>query len=174
MSSSSVGIWSDRVQTPGSSAYKGYLSFNVPANIPAASMSQVSLVVNFKGTATSKQKWMWSIYNWNKKEWVELGTASGTQNQWQLLKFKIPMRKEYGSAGNEVRIQLRSNNENGDAKVDYQVLLLMLGSPASAQKNALPAATNIPASSPTIVLPAATDTPAIVDPNSTPTPHAHP
>lgn len=150
-------------QTPGSSAYKGYLSFKVPANIPAASVSEMSLVINFKGTATSKQKWMWSIYNWDKKKWVELGTASGTQKQWQLLKFKIPMRKEYGSAGNEVRIQLRSNNKNGNAKIDYQVLLLMLGSPASAQKNVLPAVTQPAASSPTIV-----------ESISTATPHAHP
>jgi len=156
-------------ETPGSSVYKGYLSFNPPTNIPTGSVSEVSLQVNFKGTATSKQSWIWSVYDWNTKQWVELGRASGrTQNQWQMLKFNIPMLKQYGSSQNEVRIQLRSNNESGDAKVDYQVLQLTSGSPnASAQTLVLPTTTAT-----LIITPTSTPTsiPPLVEPSPT---HTH-
>jgi hypothetical protein len=144
---------------PQGSSYEGYLSFNPPANFPAESVSAVSLRVNFKGTATSKQNWIWSIYDWNKKEWVKLGTASGKQSQWQLLELNIPLRKQYGSAQNEVWIQLRSNNAAGNAKIDYQVLQITSSAPASAQTILQPTATLIsptPGTSPTE---AATSTP---------------
>lgn len=107
-------------QTPGSSVYNGYLVFQAPANTPT-SAKEVSLLVNFKGGNTL-QTWVWSVYDWKAQKWVKVGSVSGAQNQWKNLKFNLPMLKQFASSQGEIRIQLRSNNARGDARIDYMVI----------------------------------------------------
>jgi hypothetical protein len=130
-------------QTPGSSVYSGYLVFKAPTDIPAASVQEMSLLVNFRGTA-SRQTWTWSVYDWSAQQWVKLGSASGMQKKWNSLKFNMPMLRQYASSQGEFRVQLRSNNARGDAKIDYEVIQLTFGSAASAQTIILPTATMAP------------------------------
>jgi hypothetical protein len=154
-------------QTPGSSAYSGYFTYRPPASIPFASVSSVALQVNFKGTAPSKQTWSWLIYDWQARQWVKLGEANGKESQWKTLNFNVPIQPQYGSPQGEVRIQLRSNNSNGDAKIDYQVLQWTAAASAPAQTIVQPAVTSTatsiaPSLVPTQTLPIATDTPTIL------------
>ncbi|NWG07050.1 MAG: DUF1906 domain-containing protein [Chloroflexi bacterium] len=107
-------------QTP-STYYLGYQSFFLPEETQSRLVSTMLLQVNFKGPAS--QVWTWSIYDWGKNLWVKLGDSIGaTPGQWNSLLFRIRSPKRYISPGREIRIQLKSNNANGDAKIDYEAL----------------------------------------------------
>lgn len=115
---------------PKRSNYKGYLSYTMPANIQPSSVSGLTLQVNFKTSSTARQTWVWSIYDWKAKKWVELGRAAGKgQSTWQVLKFNIKLLPQYGSPSREMRIQLRSGNAPGPLNVDYQVLQIATSNP---------------------------------------------
>jgi hypothetical protein len=141
-------------RTPGSSVYSGYITFKIPTNIPASSVTGVSLLVNFKGGFRG-QTWTWSIYNWTTQQWVKIGSASGAQNRWKYLKFNIPMLTQFGSSQGGLRIQLRSDNARGDAKIDYTVIRVTYSSAPTLLQNILPTVTSVP----TGALPVAIDSP---------------
>jgi len=109
-------------QTPGSS-YLGYRSFYLPNDTHSKLISTMLLQVNFKGPASSSQTWAWSIYDWSTKQWIKLGDTIGVNaNQWQTLLFRIRYPWRYSSPVGEIRIQLKSNNANGDVKIDYEAI----------------------------------------------------
>ena len=109
-------------QTPNG-VYAGYQSFSLPADAQTKLVSTALLQVNFKGPASSTQTWTWSVYDWKKELWVKVGDSiSVTADQWATLLFRISNPQRYVSSKGEIRIQLRSSNANGDAKIDYQAL----------------------------------------------------
>ena len=63
--------------------YLGWLSFSLPKEIPTSQISEMSLQLNFKSSALSRQ--IWSIYDWKKKSWVRLGDATTLRinNNWR-------------------------------------------------------------------------------------------
>ena len=143
---------------PQGPRYTGYQSFTMPASVQPSTVSKLSLLVNFKGTSKSKQNWIWSIYDWSTKKWIKLGSATGMdKTPWQQLKFDINMLPQYVSPGGEVRIQLWSNNSRGDARLDYEVLQLTLGTNPSMQSLPVPSATSTPSPAPTNLPPSPTD-----------------
>jgi hypothetical protein len=88
-----------------------------------ALISTMLLQVYFKGPASPDQIWTWSIYDWNSGKWIKLGDTLGIGGgQWKTLAFPIRNVRRYVSPGREIRIQLRSNNSNGDAMIDYGAL----------------------------------------------------
>ena len=108
-------------QTPEGS-YSGYLSFTLPQGAEARTISSLLLQVNFKRPATN-QIWTWSVYDPASGMWINLGNSVGTTaGQWQSLVLRIPQPWRFVSPTNEIRIQLRSNNNNGDLKIDYEAL----------------------------------------------------
>ena len=107
----------------GNTAYVGYQSFILPEDALTRTLSTALLQVNFKGPVSSTQTYAWSIYDPTSNLWIKLGDSLGTEaDQWQSLVFRIRQPWRYVSAGREIRIQLRSNNADGDAKVDYEAL----------------------------------------------------
>jgi len=109
-------------KTPGS-VYMGYRSFILPSDVQPSMISTTLLQINFKGPASSTQRWTWSIYNWKTRMWIKLGDSVGTQaNQWNTLLFPISNISRYVSAAREIRIRLQSSNSTGDAKLDYETL----------------------------------------------------
>ncbi len=108
--------------------YLGYLSFSLPQETPTSLISDLSLQVNVKGSALSKQTW--SIYDWKKRRWVKLGnmTTLRNNNDWRKLEFHIRVLNQYMSPQNEIRIQLQSNDLRSDVKIDYEVLQVIYGS----------------------------------------------
>ena len=103
--------------------YVGYQSFSMPVDSQASAVSTMLLQVNFKGNDAAMQTWTWSVYDWKSQLWIRLGDSIGaTADEWNSLLFKIPHPQRYISPWREVRIQLRSDNANGDAKMDYEAL----------------------------------------------------
>jgi len=111
-------------QTPGS-IYTGYQSFLLPSDTQPSQVSTMLMQINFKGPASSTQKWTWSIYDWNTKMWIKLGDSTGTSaDEWNMLLFRIQNPRRYILPAGEIRVQLKSNNANGDVKVDYEAIHL--------------------------------------------------
>ncbi|MFT3892404.1 MAG: DUF1906 domain-containing protein [Anaerolineales bacterium] len=107
----------------GDTGYSGYQSFLLPREAVVRTLSTVLLQINFKGPASSMQVYTWSIYNWKSNLWIEIGNTVGLEtNQWQELVFRIRQPWRYVSSEREIRIQLQSNNADGDAKLDYEAL----------------------------------------------------
>jgi hypothetical protein len=149
--------------------YLGYMTFSLPKEIPTDTITNVSLQVNFKGTASTRQAWSWSIYDWRTRRWVRLGQVivGKSETDWQMLEFQVQNPTRYLSSRNEIRILLRSNNGRGDAKIDYEVIQVTYGTDASVTEKILPTATATQTptaiTNPTNadVVPAATETPTV-------------
>jgi hypothetical protein len=140
---------------PRNSWYTGNLAYTIPSNL-RASISGLSLQVNFKTASNAKQRWIWSIYDWNARTWVDIGdSAVVRENRWQLLNFNIAILPQYFSPGNEVRIQLRSNSATSDARIDYQVL--QLSTSAASVQSVAPTFAPLPV--PIVVVASPTATP---------------
>jgi hypothetical protein len=117
----------------------------LPAAIQPSSISMLSLQVNFKGTSSSNQTWTWSIFDWSTRKWLKVGSATGRDSTpWQTLRFDTPLLPQHVSTGGEIRIQLRSTNGTGEARIDYEVLQLTLGSNPAMQSLQAPSATTTP------------------------------
>lgn len=103
--------------TPGV-AYSGYRSFftPVPSNL------NMSVRVNYKGPAVITQTWTWSLYRWSSNTWVSIGNNKAVPaNTWTMLTFNVRNPQDFVRASTgEIRLLLRSNNANGDAKLDYE------------------------------------------------------
>lgn len=142
-------------QTPNS-VYAGYVVYKLPGNVAASQLSGMALEVNYKAPAPSLQKWIISIYDWKAKKWIKLGeTKVVSENEWRSHTFLLPNFKRYISAQGELRVQLRSNNAKGDAKVDFAVIHFVLGSsPTPTLLPVMPAVTELvsPTSPPTVTL----------------------
>jgi len=109
-------------QTPNS-LYTGYQSFYLPSDAQTKLVSTMLMQVNVKGSISSSQTWTWSAYDWNTKQWNKLGDSVGVNaDQWQTLLFRIRYPWRFSSPVGEIRIQLKSNNANGDAKIDYEAI----------------------------------------------------
>ncbi len=106
-------------------AYRGTQTFQLPDGVNRSSISALKLKVNFSGPLKSGQKWSWSLYNFGKRTWLEVGSNAGvtTPNTWKMLEFPISNPARFISATGKIRVMLRSSNATSDAKVDYEVLL---------------------------------------------------
>ncbi len=129
-------------------AYKGTQVFNIPEQVTSASVNAFELRVNFKGPARSTQKWTWSIYNANGNSWDQVGlNPTSKSTSWTLLKFQVSHPGVYFGSGNQIRIMLVSNNDNGDAKIDSEVINVTLQTPVSpSQASATPTLASVPTS----------------------------
>ncbi len=110
-------------QTPSTTPYLGYSSFQLPPQVRPDLISSSLLQINFNGPPHTQQVWSWAIYNWTTGQWNKVGDTIGVNpNTWDTLLFRITAFTRYVSPSREISIQLTSNNTNGDAKVDYLAL----------------------------------------------------
>jgi hypothetical protein len=102
--------------------YAGYRTFYLPASIDPTNISTMALNVNYRGPLPAAQSWTWSLYNWQSKTWVKVGTnAPAIQNRWTMFKFNIPAPfTTYIGNGGMIRLNLQSNNHAGNAWLDYE------------------------------------------------------
>jgi hypothetical protein len=150
---------------PNRKAYIGYQSFYIPGDVNRASIASVSLEMNYKAAAPAYQTWSLLAYNWKTRRWTKLGNTSNMLNstEWQYNTFPIANFQRYISSGNEIRIQLRSNNGRSDIKVDYDVIKIDAG--VSSAVNSISIFTLTPTE---VFTPTPTFTPT-ASPTSTPT-----
>jgi uncharacterized protein YkwD len=111
--------------TPGT-VYNGTRVYTLPSSISRENVENLRLRVNVKAPAYGSQKWIWSAYNWNTKKWVRIGdTASASANTWSLLTFQFPASvSRFINSSGQVRIQFRSSNAGGNAKIDSEFVIV--------------------------------------------------
>jgi hypothetical protein len=148
--------------TPGT-VYRGYRSYFLPANILWGNVTSLQVKVNYKGLAAASQTWAWDLYDWSAKKWVNIGDNSLTvANRWKLLAFNTTWPRRFiNSTTREIRLLLRSNNASGNAKLDYESILLGYNPPATATPTRTPTRTPTSSASPTIT-PTPSTTPSSV------------
>jgi hypothetical protein len=117
--------------------YRGVQHFTLPTEAPLGMIQSLSLQVSYRGPAKATQVWKWKIYDWRKGRFVKLGSSKAAPaGVWTLLRFDLkPKRgglsRYVDAATGEVRIQLKSNNDKDDARVDQAALVLAVREPPS-------------------------------------------
>jgi len=112
--------------TPGTQPYRGYRSYFLPADLPISSISLFTIKANYQGPAANDQTWTWYLFDWGAGSWTRIGNnAAATPGHWKLFSFGIPSPRRFiNSLTREIRLQLRSSNANGNARLDYESIWL--------------------------------------------------
>lgn len=111
-------------KTPGK-VYKGFRTYKLPASMPRESVSSLKVKVSYRGLPAGSQTWTWYAYNWSAQSWTKIGTNQGAKNNvWKTFVFKVPNPQAHVQGTGAVRILLQSNNASGDAKIDYEGVLV--------------------------------------------------
>jgi len=126
--------------------YRGYRRYFLPTNILRSTVSTLKVKVNYKGPASTSQTWTWYLYDWTGLSWVNIGNNSAAiASRWTLLTFNpASPRRFINSTTREIRLLLRSNNASGNAKLDYESILLGYSVPPTPTITMTPAPTRTP------------------------------
>lgn len=105
--------------------YRGYRSYTLPANVTWGSVNSLQVKVNFKGLSAS-QTWFWDVYDWQAQKWVNIGDSSSTSaNTWNFLTFNTTWPRRFiNSSTRQIRVLLRSSDATGNARLDYEAVVL--------------------------------------------------
>ncbi len=111
--------------TPGH-GYTGYRRYYLPSTILRYNVSSLQVKVNYKGPAAVAQLWSWYAWNWDTAAWTWIGNnAAAVANTWTVMKFSVLSPRAYINATTkEIRIRVVSSNDTGNAKLDYEAILL--------------------------------------------------
>lgn len=111
--------------TPGV-RHRSYCRYFLPVNIQRGSVVTLTVKVNYKGPAKASQTWTWYLYDWATRRWVSIGNnGAATTNRWKLLTFTTSVPRRFiNTTTREIRLQMRSNNASGNAKLDYESISL--------------------------------------------------
>ncbi len=106
--------------------YRGYRTYFLPSGISRASVASLLVKANYKGPAASSQTWTWYAWNWSTSAWTRIGTnASARAGVWTIMRLTISSPRAYIRSGTgEIRIRLGSSNATGNAKLDYEAVLV--------------------------------------------------
>lgn len=109
--------------TPGA-AYRGVQEFSLSKSYQPGDVTRITLTVNFNGPSKRTQAWIWKLYDWNARKWVNVGdNAKARPGVWVLLKFDlVDSPRRFINSNGRIRVQLNSNNLSQDAKIDYEIL----------------------------------------------------
>jgi hypothetical protein len=119
--------------TPGAT-YSGHRTFRLPAGVDPATMTRITLTVNYRGPLKAVQTWSWSLYNWQTASWVKLGDNVRAQNwRWTRLTFRAPgpPGPYVNAATRALRVRLRSSSAVDDAQMDYEALVVDTSIPST-------------------------------------------
>jgi len=145
-----------RLNTPGVT-YRGTQTFIRPENVNSSDLQSITLKVNFKAPANTKQKWTWSMYNWNVKKWTLVGTSENAKvNTWTMLSFSVLIPQNFIDTSGRINVRVQSSNANGDAKIDYTSIHLTKKTTTAVPPQVQPTTTQTAA--PTQVQPTPTQT----------------
>ena len=117
--------------TPGA-AYSGYRTYILPNNVFWGSATIAQITANYKGPLMASQAWTWQVYNWRGDRWETIGDNSAAQDgQWTQLKFTIRgyISNYVDRDTREMRVRLQSDNDLGDALLDYESLTIYSRTP---------------------------------------------
>lgn len=109
--------------TPGT-IYTGFRVFTLPPGIKLDRLTRFIIRVNYRGPLPGTQAWSWWLYNYAQGKYVQVGSNSSVSSAttWTTLNFSIINPARFVSPGRQIRLQLRSNNATGDARLDYEAI----------------------------------------------------
>jgi len=113
-------------KTPGV-IYQGYRTYTVAAPISPGAVTNIVVMVNYKGSPKTSQTWSWFLYDWVANAWVKVGDNAGAVlNTWKYFQFNVTVNptRFVNNATRQMRLRLVSNNNTGDAKIDYEAIKL--------------------------------------------------
>ena len=136
--------------TPGV-AYKGYRVYSLPANISLSRVTSLKVRVNYKGPLLTSQVWSWYLYDWVAKKWVKIGrNVNVTAHTWKLLTFNTTSPRRFiNSNTRKIRVLLRSKDASGNAKLDYESVVVGYNFTPTATQTKTPTMTPTPSATPT-------------------------
>ena len=115
-----------RFATPGA-PHKSVHIFMVPSNINASQISKLILDVNVYAPRPRAQLWTWSLYNWKKHKYVQVGSSRRVKaNKWTVKHFTIKNPQAYINSKGKIKILFRSNNDSKNARLDYEAFRIQL------------------------------------------------
>ncbi len=110
--------------TPGK-VYKGFRSYKLSTSMPSESVTSLKVKVSYSGLPAGSQTWTWYAYNWSSGNWTKIGTNQGAKkNIWKIFTFNIPNPQAHVHETGSIRILLQSNNASGNARIDYEAVLV--------------------------------------------------
>lgn len=113
-------------KTP-SVVYQGYRTYQIPTTVSAGTVTNIKVKINYKGPAKATQVWSWYLFDWVKNAWVKVGDNAGaTANVWKLLQFNVTVNptQYINNLTRQLRLRLVSSNAGGDAKLDYEAIIV--------------------------------------------------
>jgi hypothetical protein len=110
-----------------SSGYAGSLKYPVPATFAPSTVTDIHVLVNYRGPAMSTQTWAFWVRNQNTDAWVELGTneLAPDWGAWKLLSFQAPGNSSaYVSAEQTIQVRITGSSDRDQANLDYVAVVL--------------------------------------------------
>ncbi len=123
-------------------AYDGYRTYTLPASVPPALVTTITLAANFRGPTAAKKAWTWSVYDWTNDVWVRVGTQNhcggdaGTKKwpcddldraPWKYVRSNVihtrgaTLADFVNPSTREIRIRLAAS-ATGAAKLDFEAV----------------------------------------------------
>jgi branched-chain amino acid transport system substrate-binding protein len=104
--------------------YQGYRTYKLPTAVSPGDVINLKVSVNYKGLAQASQTWSWFLFDWVQNKWIKAGDNTGVvSNTWTVLQFTPPDPSRFvNNLSRQIRLQLRSNNATGNAKLDYEAI----------------------------------------------------
>lgn len=140
--------------TPASTGSAALFTFTVPSTVNLSTLTELSVIANYKGQAKTAQIWSFLMYDNASAKWITIGDNTTAQNwTWTNLQFKQstasgnPARFINNSRKISLRYQTATAVDASD--LDYLVVNLASGSGPSPTATPVPTATPSPTPAPT-------------------------
>lgn len=115
--SGSQDSWSKYVEF--NKKHRGYATFSASIN---GAITDITVDANYRGPATSTQKWTFQLRDFAANSWLNIGTNVGAPD-WgdgKLLSFSAPGALDrFVSASEQLQVRLVANNSKDNADIDY-------------------------------------------------------
>ena len=118
--------WNKYVEFDTDGGYRGYRTYQLPANINAQDINSLQVKVNYKGAQKSDQRWVWQIRDWNAGKWITLGDNASAQDWvWSEFTFDAPSPyPRFINSNGNIRIRLKTTSDYDNALLDYEAVII--------------------------------------------------
>ena len=111
---------------PSAPRYTGYRTYQLPVGVSPSAVTAMRIEVNYQGPIRRQQMWIWSLYNWNTKQWITIGdNAKAVDWEWGVFIFNVANPARYLSTSGEIRLRLMSSHARTSARLDYEAIHIL-------------------------------------------------
>jgi hypothetical protein len=104
--------------------YKGFFTFALPASTRANDVTELSLKVNYRGLARSKQRWLWKMENQCSNKWVTVGdNRKAIDWTWFAATIDLPGDpKCYINDDDQLNLRYSTTADTANSGIDFLAL----------------------------------------------------